>query len=145
MRLCHKLFLYTAMMGVVVQSFVAPSMPSRSVISRPLQRRVPSSLQAIAPDQWTELSTALSQSADWFPSHLLSDATAAAAAANEDGGWWQGYLNIFKNTLLAVHRTIDPPLREIGITQTWGVSIAVFTASKLEQQDGPTVPAHSWS
>jgi hypothetical protein len=89
-------------------------------------------LQALSPEHLTELSTALSQQADWLSSHLLADAAAAAAADDGGGGWWQSYLNIFKNTLLAVHNTIDQPLKSVGLEQTWGVSIAIFTASTLK-------------
>lgn len=64
---------------------------------------------------------------------MLADAasitTDAADVATQDSGWWQSYLNIFKVTLELVHTTIDPPLRSVGITQTWGLSIAMFTAS----------------
>jgi hypothetical protein len=64
----------------------------------------------------------------------LADAAAAVAetsdAVEKDGGWWASYLNIFKSTLLLVHSTIDGPLRSVGFTQTWGVSIAIFTACK---------------
>jgi len=62
---------------------------------------------------------------------LLADAADAATATTEEAaknGWWQQYLSIFKNSLITVHSTIDEPLRNVGITQTWGVSIAVFTA-----------------
>ena len=48
-----------------------------------------------------------------------------------DKGWWMAYIDIFKNALETVHNTIDEPLRNVGVTQTWGVSIAVFTACKL--------------
>mmetsp|Transcript_46738 Transcript_46738/g.113897 ORF Transcript_46738/g.113897 Transcript_46738/m.113897 type:complete len:506 (-) Transcript_46738:98-1615(-) len=67
-------------------------------------------------------------------SQLLADAAAATAdaatdaATQTDGGWWKAYLNIFKTAIEAVHNTIDPPLRSVGFTQTWGVSIALFTA-----------------
>ncbi|KAG7369521.1 membrane protein insertase, YidC/Oxa1 family protein [Nitzschia inconspicua] len=59
---------------------------------------------------------------------LLSDAAAAAAASKSDNGWWSAYLNIFKTALTFVHNTIDGPLRSVGVTQTWGPSIALFTA-----------------
>lgn len=65
---------------------------------------------------------------------LLSDAAAATvdaaadAAAEDDGGWWQTYLNFMENSLIGVHSTIDQPLRDMGITQTWGPSIFLFTA-----------------
>lgn len=58
---------------------------------------------------------------------LLAD---AAAEASKDDGWWAAYLNIFKTCLLFVHNTIDAPLRSVGVTQTWGVAIALFTACK---------------
>lgn len=54
----------------------------------------------------------------------------AEAAAESDGGWWASYLNIFKSALVLVHSTIDAPLRSAGFEQTWGVSIAIFTACK---------------
>ena len=57
-------------------------------------------------------------------------ADAAADAATKDDGWWGAYLNIFKTCLLFVHNTIDAPLRSVGVTQTWGVAIAIFTACK---------------
>jgi hypothetical protein len=56
------------------------------------------------------------------------EGVAAAAAASDDGGWWGAYLNLFKSALLLVHDTIDGPLRSVGWTQTWGVSIFLFTA-----------------
>lgn len=70
-------------------------------------------------------------------SHLIAeaadavDATAVTAVEAAKDGWWQQYLSIFKNTLIFVHSTIDEPLRNVGITQTWGVSIAVFTACEF--------------
>lgn len=60
----------------------------------------------------------------------LADASAVAQDAAKDGGWWQQYLNIFKATLIFIHSTIDEPLKSMGITQTWGVSIALFTVSE---------------
>jgi len=59
---------------------------------------------------------------------LLSDAAIADAAAPKELGWWGSYLQLFKTTLIFVHSTIDQPLRSVGITQTWGISIALFTA-----------------
>jgi len=65
-------------------------------------------------------------------STILSDAAAATADvatdAKADAGWWQNYLQLYKSLLLGVHSTIDQPLRDAGWDQTWGVSIAVFTA-----------------
>ena len=63
---------------------------------------------------------------------LLSDATAAAADSSADsGGWWNAYLNIFKTTIEGLHGVIDAPLQSVGITQTWGLSIGLFTACKF--------------
>jgi hypothetical protein len=58
-----------------------------------------------------------------------------AAAQSEidiaaDEGWWAAYLSIFRSALLFVHDSVDQPLRNAGFDQTWGVSIAIFTASK---------------
>ena len=73
--------------------------------------------------------------------NVITDAMQSAADALEavteteveiaaDQGWWSAYLNIFKSSLNFVHDTVDGPLRNAGIEQTWGVSIAIFTASK---------------
>lgn len=61
---------------------------------------------------------------------LADAATADAATKAEDAGWWAAYLNIFKTCLLFVHNTIDAPLKSVGWDQTWGPSIAIFTACK---------------
>ncbi|GKY97359.1 hypothetical protein MPSEU_000694300 [Mayamaea pseudoterrestris] len=103
-----------------VTGFTTQRMPT----TRTLQHVRP--LQVFSPEYLTDISNALAQHSDWLPSQLLSDA--AAAAAQDDGGWWQSYLNIFKNTLLGVHSIIDQPLKNIGVEQTWGISIAIFTA-----------------
>lgn len=66
-------------------------------------------------------------------SHFLSQDEAAAAAAaapavaGEATGWWGAYVNFFKTTLLAVHGAVDGPLKSMGIEQSWGVSIGLFT------------------
>lgn len=66
---------------------------------------------------------------DLHSSVLLSDAADAVADATpaDDGGWWKTYLNIFKSGLVLVHSTVDEPLRNMGLSQTWGPSIAIFT------------------
>jgi hypothetical protein len=61
---------------------------------------------------------------------MLADASAVAQDAAKDGGWWQQYLNIFKSTLILIHSTIDEPLKSLGVKQTWGISIALFTVSE---------------
>ena len=75
----------------------------------------------------TELSTRCStEITQW-----IADASATAVdATQDDGGWWKAYINIFKSILTFVHSTIDGPLRSVGIEQSWGVSIFLFTASK---------------
>jgi hypothetical protein len=65
---------------------------------------------------------------DFFQTLSDSASAAAAAGAPADDGWWAAYLNVFKSALLLVHDTIDGPLRSVGWTQTWGVSIFLFTA-----------------
>ena len=78
--------------------------------------------------------TALNHAAqDFFTSTsmVLSDAAGATVeAASEDGGWWQSYLQIFRNILVFVHDSVDGPLKSIGVENTWGISIALFTMSK---------------
>lgn len=64
-------------------------------------------------------------------SRYLADAATAASVDAGDKSWWDNYLEIFKGSLSLVHSTIDQPLRSIGIDQTWGVAIAVFTMRKL--------------
>lgn len=94
-------------------------------------------LSALGPEHVDALSTALSHS-DFVAtsSQLLADAADAAVDATKDSGWWQSYLNLFKSALTLVHSTIDPPLRSMGITETWGISIAVFTACMYSKYGG---------
>jgi hypothetical protein len=62
----------------------------------------------------------------------IADAASAAAATDkaDDGGWWKAYINVFKSILSFVHSTVEGPLRSVGIEQSWGISIFLFTASK---------------
>lgn len=62
---------------------------------------------------------------------VVQDVETAAEVTAEiakDEGWWAAYLNIFKTALSTVHSTVAPPLKNAGIEQTWGISIAIFTA-----------------
>ena len=101
-----------------------------------------SPLSALPPtDAITDLVTSWSSHHDF--SVLLADASSSttvdaesAAAAADNAGWWAAYLNVFKTCLLFVHNTIDEPLRSVGVTQTWGPSIAIFTACKLDKWVG---------
>eukprot|EP00804_Cyclotella_cryptica_P028735 CCRYP_008249-RA/>CCRYP_008249-RA protein AED:0.04 eAED:0.04 QI:150/1/1/1/1/1/3/461/432 len=76
----------------------------------------------------------LSSMAEPAHQHILAQATtwiadSAADAANPDDSWWESYIQIYKNGLAFVHDNIvDEPLRKMGFTQTWGVSIFLFTA-----------------
>jgi len=58
-------------------------------------------------------------------SMVLAD---AAVAQTEDVGKWQSFINIFKDILTSVHSSVDGPLKNMGIEQTWGPSIFLFTA-----------------
>jgi hypothetical protein len=109
-----------------------------------------SQLNVVGPEHLTDLHSAFADSHAWT---YLADAAQAtlnpddgnnllggAALQNaadvteeiaKDGGWWAAYLNLFKTGLLTIHNTIDGPLRSNGITNTWGITIAIFTASKL--------------
>ena len=101
---------------------------------RPATQRVVKPLSALLPEHVDALSTAANhmQHVITTSSHLLADAAEATAeVATEEGGWWQSYLNIFENSIRLVHSTISPPLRSVGITETWGISIAVFTAGEI--------------
>jgi len=53
----------------------------------------------------------------------------AEAEIAQDKGLWQSYINLFKIALSFIHDSIDGPLNAAGVTQTWGISIAIFTAS----------------
>ena len=109
-------------------AFQAPQIPP-PISSSPssfLPRTSTSALSSLPPlHDLSHAHTALSST-----SHLLSSAAAAAAAspAAADLGWWGQYIQTFKSGLVLVHDVVDPPLRSLGVTKTWGPSIAVFTA-----------------
>jgi membrane protein insertase Oxa1/YidC/SpoIIIJ len=121
-----------------VSAFVAPSSAflntntntNTNSISRNTSSRLNLVLPPIESIDIHSTSTAIQHILDSLDSTstLLSDA-AAAAVTPEDKGWWENYLNLYKDLLLAVHSTIDGPLRNTGWDQTWGVSIALFTAT----------------
>jgi len=124
---CSKAMLLLLLAGTTghVSGFsTLSSVPSlTSASSRITSRRTGSNLFALLPDVelMNHASLLLSDAS------IAADATAAAAGAAADSGWWADYLEIFKKTLSAVHDTVDGPLRSVGWTQTWGVSIAIFT------------------
>ena len=139
----------------VAQSFQVPSAlqyPQQLQLDRSY-RRQPSKLKMMTPDQVHDiLVTASMQHGLDVPNQLSSHvpfateiftrsttdmtqwiadaATSAVDKAQDDGGWWKAYINVFKSILTFVHSTVDGPLRSIGIEQTWGVSIFLFTASE---------------
>lgn len=90
------------------------------------------SLVSDSTQAWSQLltdpSTDVHSLLDSTSLQLLADAT---EAVTKDDGWWAAYLNIFKTCLLFVHNTIDAPLRSVGVTQTWGIAIAIFTACEF--------------
>lgn len=61
---------------------------------------------------------------------IADDSTVAAVKTTADLGWWGQYIDVFKGALTLVHDTVEGPLRSAGIEQTWGISIAIFTAGK---------------
>lgn len=89
-----------------------------------------SKIGVVAPEHVEFMNAAVQNFHASSSSNLLADAAAAVADEPEKIGWWAQYLNIFKATLVGVHSTVDGPLRSVGVTQTWGVSIAIFTAGE---------------
>jgi hypothetical protein len=115
-------------------AFVTTSFSSKSlVIDLPSSSQKTTTRRKMSP----ELVEVWNHALDGFhqAQFLLADASAAAVEESvsknqEGGGLWQQYLNIFKGTLIFIHSAIDDPLRSVGITQTWGISIALFTISE---------------
>jgi len=63
---------------------------------------------------------------------LVSNSAAAAAdTAADQQSWWANYLQVFRNILVLVHTTVDGPLKNAGVENTWGISIALFTCGKF--------------
>eukprot|EP00545_Synedropsis_sp_CCMP1620_P005151 CAMPEP_0119021354 /NCGR_PEP_ID=MMETSP1176-20130426/25811_1 /TAXON_ID=265551 /ORGANISM="Synedropsis recta cf, Strain CCMP1620" /LENGTH=448 /DNA_ID=CAMNT_0006975933 /DNA_START=52 /DNA_END=1398 /DNA_ORIENTATION=+ len=107
--------------AALVQGF-APSPTSLNKVSSSQQQKQLHQLNVVAPEHVDLLMNNLH-------SNLLADAATAVADDPDKISWWQQYLSIFKATLIFVHSTVDEPLRSVGITQTWGISIAIFTAA----------------
>lgn len=72
----------------------------------------------------------LAQTSSWIADSAAAAADAVDAATDaEDISYWEQYIQFYKRGLAFVHDNIvDEPLRKIGFTQTWGVSIFLFTA-----------------
>jgi YidC/Oxa1 family membrane protein insertase len=94
-----------------------------------------SSSSSLLSDAATATADAATSSTSSGGLDLLSalEAPEPANGVATDGGWWQSYLKIYKTTLVLVHETIDPVLTKMGVEHTWGISIALFTASKFTQ------------
>jgi len=77
----------------------------------------------------------LAQTSTWISD--AADATADVVVKLDNRGnpidensWWEIYIQGYKRGLAFVHdKVVDPQLQKIGITQTWGPSIFLFTAS----------------
>jgi len=122
-----------------VSGFVAPSLSANAFLNKNANsiytnRNINTNLSLSPSDIHSldaEATSAAFQHIIDSTSTILSDAAAATADATDvtqDEGWWQNYLNLYKSLLIGVHSTIDQPLRDSGWDQTWGVSIAAFTA-----------------
>lgn len=74
----------------------------------------------------------LAQTSSWIADSAAIAVDAAADVAEdaaEKTDYWESYIQLYKNGLAFVHDNIvDEPLRKAGFTQTWGVSIFLFTA-----------------
>lgn len=68
-------------------------------------------------------------------SETIENIIEAEAEIAQDKGLWYSYINLFKLALNGIHDAIDGPLKSAGITQTWGISIALFTASEFIYYD----------
>jgi len=63
------------------------------------------------------------------PVEAVENIMEVEAEIAQDKGLWESYINLFKIALSFIHDSIDGPLNAAGVTQTWGISIAIFTAS----------------
>jgi hypothetical protein len=128
-----------------VSGFVAPSLSANAFLNKNANsiytnRNINTNLSLSPSDIHSldaEATSAAFQHIIDSTSTILSDAAAATADATDvtqDAGWWQNYLNLYKSLLIGVHSTIDQPLRDSGWDQTWGVSIAAFTASEYRNK-----------
>jgi len=128
MRMFLSAFLIAACIAPPAAAFAPPRPATATLLSH-------KPLSAISPEHVDALSTAVDswQHAMATSSHLLlADAVEATAeTAKQDGGWWASYLSIFESSIRLVHSIITPPLNSLGVTETWGISIAVFTACTL--------------
>jgi hypothetical protein len=145
MRMAVVLVFHLGWLWSTALAFAPLSRPTKTTFRKPTTRRFlmpdlwpdPSSLQQHLLDAQTHIEIWSTGATNIAPpsvsldsSFFLSDAAEVTTEAST--GWWSQYLNIFKTVLEIVHSTIDPPLRSAGVQQTWGISIALFTVSKLK-------------
>jgi hypothetical protein len=125
--------------ATVTFSFLSSSLGFQT---RPLsvsQRTSPLSVLPVPVEHLHDVHSILTDSPAWS---LLADAASATlspdnsplqvdVAIAKDQGWWQAYISLFKEALNLIHDTIDGPLKAQGITHSWGISIAIFTACEF--------------
>lgn len=121
--------------AIDVGSAFAPQSPG---LSR--TRRIGASYNMATPPEMGDLhalnhlSTMVTTQCDFYlqmpPTWIASSTLVVAdATATTDNSWWESYIQLYKNGLAFVHDNIvDEPLRKAGFTETWGVSIFLFTA-----------------
>lgn len=130
----------------VAQGFSTPKTDSTTTTNCFGQRcfRSPISIPSAPRSRTTQLGAVVDPSS--LPDFtLLTAAADAAVKTTADLGWWGQYINIFKSALTAVHDTVDGPLRSgLGVEQTWGVSIALFTAGEWGRPSYGCVWLYSW-
>eukprot|EP00527_Entomoneis_sp_CCMP2396_P003099 CAMPEP_0198138776 /NCGR_PEP_ID=MMETSP1443-20131203/2170_1 /TAXON_ID=186043 /ORGANISM="Entomoneis sp., Strain CCMP2396" /LENGTH=444 /DNA_ID=CAMNT_0043800703 /DNA_START=122 /DNA_END=1456 /DNA_ORIENTATION=+ len=120
-----RIFLVGGLLGLAsTTSAFAPLAPNQfGLLSRAASEISHTRHHALPLDQfasYTDLLNHVTQS-----SNLIADAV--VAAGEKDPGWWGSYINFFRAALEGIHGAIDAPLRSVGIDQTWGISIALFT------------------
>jgi hypothetical protein len=120
--------------ATVTFSFLSSSLGFQTRPISVAQRTSPLSVLPI--EHINDVHSVLTTSPAWS---ILADAASATLSpdnsplqdAVKDEGWWQAYINLFKEALNLIHDTIDEPLKARGISNSWGISIAIFTASEF--------------
>ena len=124
-----RLFAFVVAAGSSVRGFTTQPLTVQSIPRATTMRRN----LMITPDQsmidlmQSAASMDLSNHAVMVSNSVATTQWLAATDAG-DGGWWEAYINVFEIALTLVHSTIVGPLESVGIDQTWGISIAIFTA-----------------
>lgn len=91
---------------------------------------IPNGMEDLLHSNMHHLSTIVTPDKHHMLTHTstwIADAADAVSDA-DDISWWEQYVQVYKRGLAFVHDNIvDEPLRSMGITQTWGPSIFLFT------------------